>query len=336
MAIQTLSKNELITSEATTNEFIETNLHKFETALLGLWNQLESDESRRGYRADWRRWCHWLTSKSISPLVVTTADVQRYLSDMHDRKLTKATRARALAVIRRVYGVLVRSDVLSINPAREAENIRVSHEPRTPWLSAEEISTLLKRPEMFSSWREQRDWLILATLIGTGLRRSEVANLTYDRLFTPETGVWATKVRAKGGKEGIVALPKWLAHEIHAWEATNKCRSGPIFPTNHKSDRPVSGGTIRNIVKRAADKTHTAIKRATPHALRRSFVTITGQLGVSLEDRQAALLHSNRATTELYDKAVRAMQSAPGNVLEDIVMGQKNKTSPNGGKPGGV
>jgi site-specific recombinase XerD len=57
---------------------------------------------------------------------------------------------------------------------------------------------------------------------------------------------------------------------------------------------------------------------ATPHAIRRSFVTIARARGVALDDLQAALMHSQVSTTEAYDRALRAMRSAPGDVLVDI------------------
>ena len=54
-------------------------------------------------------------------------------------------------------------------------------------------------------------------------------------------------------------------------------------------------------------------------SLRRTFATITGQRGVSLEDRQAAMLHSSKATTELYDKSSNLSGNAPGEVLKDLI-----------------
>ena len=153
---------------------------------------------------------------------------------------------------------------------------------------------------------------VLCTLAGTGLRRRNVATLTREQLIPAPSGDGlAVQVVAKGGKKAIILLPGWLAKGLTEWIEDRNIESGPLFD--------VSPGTVRNIVKRTAAKVGISVERSTPHAIRRSFTTITGLRGVSLDDRQAALLHSSKATTEIYDKAARATTRAPGEVLEDLV-----------------
>jgi integrase/recombinase XerD len=287
-----------------------------EEALLALWNGLESPESRRGYRDDWQRWAGWLAGQQMHPLAVAPLQVQRYLADLYNRGKAKSTRARALSVIRQTYGALVVAGLLPANPAREVKNIKVASEPRTPWLADTELRQLLVRPATSAPWVQHRDWLICATLTGTGLRRSEVARLRRDRLVPAEGGL-AARVRAKGGKDAFIALPGWLSTEIDAW-----CRAqaitGPIFPSHPGGTTAIGPTTVRNAVKRAAERAGIDLSRSTPHALRRSFATITGQRGVSLRDRQTAMMHSNQATTERYDKAATLPKAAPGEVLRDL------------------
>lgn len=287
---------------------------RLEEALLALYSTLESAESRRGYEAEWRRWSAWCAEKNVSPGAVDTVHVQQYLVGMQERGLAKATRARALAVIRRVYGEFVRCGILKINPAREATSIRESSEPRTPWLKEEELQAMLQRPARFTSWREERDWLILATLVGTGLRRQEVARL--DRsLFVKTPRGLAVKVRAKGNKEGVITLPKWLERYFQTW----RTHSPWVFPSTEFSMQPLTGASILNIVKRAAEKAGIPKERATAHAIRRSFVTLALMRGVAIEDLQRALLHSSKTITERYAKAAPPT-IAPGEALGDLVI----------------
>lgn len=281
-------------------------------------NRLDSEHSRRAYRNDWTAWVDWLSRRGLDPLSATPAHVEQFLAWLHARKKSKATRARALSVIRSVYGMLVVENRLKTNPAREVRNIRVSQEPRTPWLDEDELRRLLQRPPPGASWVQQRDWLICATLVGTGLRRSEVARLRRDQLIRTAGGLVA-QVRAKGGKVAYVSLPAWLSSEIDAWCDTQKITAGPIFPAFPRAARGVGPTTVRNAVKRAAERAGLDLNRSTPHAIRRSFATITGLRGVPLRDRQAALLHSQQATTERYDKAARLPQAAPGEVLHDLI-----------------
>ena len=287
---------------------------KLEDALAALWQTLgESKDTARAYRYDWGVWVKWLAEHGGTPLAARAVHVQGFLNHMRTRGLSKATRARMLSVLKQVYAALVVGEAIDMNPAREAKNIRVDSTPKTPWMTAAELGALLVYPTPAGrppSRRERRDWLIMCTLVGTGLRRKNVATLAVEQLVPVEGGV-ALHVKAKGGKESYVRLPNWLADELLSWIADHNLRKGPIFD--------VSPGTVYNIVKRTAAREGIDVHRATPHAMRRSFATITGDRGVSIEDRQAAMMHSNRATTEIYDKAARATSQAPGEVLRDLV-----------------
>jgi len=292
---------------------------KLTASLLEFWRGLESEESRRGYAADWRRYCTWLRSGGHSPLNATVAHVQAYLLDMQGRNLARATRARALSVVRETYGALVRGGLLKDNPAREAKNIRVSKEPRTPWLTENELKRLIARPAKFTTWKSYRDWLIIITLVGTGLRRKEVAQLQIENLCLSPTGRPGCRVTVKGNKQGFILMPLWLYEHLWKWCRYLKRGRGPLFSSYQTAVqlRCVSPSTVRNIVKAAAARAGIDETRATPHAMRRTFITVTGERGAPLKDRQAALLHSHSSTTELYDKATG--KTAPGDLLEDLV-----------------
>jgi len=285
---------------------------RVEEALLSLWRSLESPESRRGYESDWRRWVAWCGETRISAAEATTLDVQRYLADMQLRGLSRATRARALAVLRKAYGAFVRAGVLEVNPAREAENVRISTDPRTPWLAEDELRAILRR-RPFPTWIQRRNWLLVAMFIGTGLRRAEVARLRRSTFRRGPHGL-CVEVTVKGGKVGTVTIPRWLEQELTAF----RCAGDHVFPAHEGIDKPVGHTTVWKAVKEAAGAAGVPLERATPHALRRSYVTLARSRGVSLEDLQAALLHSNRATTERYDYGA-VMRPAPGEALADLV-----------------
>jgi len=293
-----------------------------EEALLALWNGLESPESRRGYRDEWLRWCSWLANQEAPLLAVRPLHVQRYLADLYKAGKAKATRARALSVVRQTYAALVVAGLLLVNPAREVKNIKMASEPRTPWLGDDELRQLLVRLPTTAPWVQQRDWLICAMLVGTGLRRSEAARLRRDHLVPVEGGL-AARVRAKGNKDAFIVLPSWLSVEINIWCEQQSITTGPLFQSHEGGTKAVGPTTVRNAVKRLAERAGIELDRSTPHAIRRSFATLTGQRGVSLRDRQAALLHSSQATTERYDKAAKLPKVAPGEVLRDLIVERK-------------
>jgi site-specific recombinase XerD len=296
---------------------------RLQEALLALWNRLESPHSRAAYRADWRRFCDWAALHNVHPLAATALHVQQYIAWMRDRGNSKATRARALASLRATYGALVigfsdMPGVMPSNPAREVANLRVGSEPKTPWLSEPELGLLLTEPVANATWQARRDWLIVACLAGLGWRRAEVASLQRDQLIAAPGGFTA-RVRAKGGKIGYVPVPIWLGEEIDAWCKSQEITAGPVFPRAPGVAVSISTTLVWKAVKRAAAVAGIDETRATPHALRRSFATITGQHGVSIEDRQAAMLHASKTTTERYDKASKLPSQAPGEALRSLI-----------------
>jgi len=293
------------------------NAHaRLEEALLALWNGLESRHSRRGYREDWGRWCAWLEGEGVHPLVATTLHVQRYLSWMHDAsKQAKATRARALSVVRQTYAALVRSGILVVNPARDAQNPRVSSDPRTPWLEESALARLLTAPPPDATWIERRNWLLTVTVFGLGLRRSELVQLTRASFTVGEHGITVTGT-VKGNKQGLIPVPGWLWQLLDVWCRENNVVSGPIFFCANTRVALTDQSVWIAVRKTAAAA---GVEHATPHALRRSFATVTGLRGVSIEDRQLAMQHVSKTTTERYDKAVRTITTAPGEVLENLV-----------------
>jgi integrase/recombinase XerD len=291
-----------------------------ETAIGALRDRLESAHSERAYREDWARFCAWLVeTHGPHPLAVQPIHVVHYMAALTQRGLAKSTRARALAVLRGIYGALVVAGQVATNPAREVKNPRVSSEPKTPWLSEDTIRRLLDDPG--EKWIEQRDRLVALTLLGMSLRRAEIARLDWRSFQSAPNGL-AVAVRAKGNKEAIVPVPVWLSEKLRAWRTLNGHVGewrGPVFPRHHGASAPIGPSTVYGAVKRLAERAGIDPSKVTPHAFRRSFATLTGQRGVSLEDRQAAMLHSSRATTERYDKAAKLPQNAPGEVLRDLV-----------------
>lgn len=290
-------------------------------AMRALRDRLESAHSERAYREDWARFCGWLAANGGShPLRAQPMDVLRYLGSLADAGRAKATRARALAVLRGVYGAMVVAGVIAVNPAREVKNPRQSSDPKTPWLTEAQLRAMLADPG--TTWIERRDFLSAITLLGTGLRRTEVARLRWES-FEEVAGGLVARVHTKGNKDAMIAIPTWLSTQLVLWRGAEQ--RGPVFPRRENDVHPISDDTVYNAVKRLAARAGLDPRKVTPHAFRRSFATITGQRGVSLEDRQHAMLHASRSTTERYDKASKLPAQAPGEVLGDLVGGSNNQ-----------
>lgn len=284
---------------------------------------LTSPESVRAYREEWSRWCQHLAALGTGgPLAARTQDVQMYLLGQRANGKRASTRARALAVLRSIYGALAREDVLpGVNPAREAKNPKGDvGPPRTPWLGEAELTAFLAA-DPGVGFIPERDYLIALTLAMTGLRRAEVARIAAEDLAAPDptTGDRHLRVRVKGGKHGVVKLAAPIAGAITAWCAAQGITAGPVFPRAPGRPEGVGVGTVRNAVKRQAALAGFADDaRFTPHAFRRTLATIADQRGVPKEVIQRTLLHAKVATTERYMKLGHAPQTAADGLVDLI------------------
>ncbi len=283
-------------------------------ALHDVLSDLSSPASRRSYGVDWNRFSEWTAGQHIDLLEVSPKVIKDHVGWMRDeRGLKRSTIGKAISTIREVYRALVNAEVLTVNPARETKNPRSDHALKTPVLTEAQVRTLLAA-QPFTTWREKRDRLVLLCLFGLGWRRAEVARMRVDDI--DGTAIEAT---VKGGKTINVAVPDWLLEEIAHWRAAACIFHGPIFPREQLGDESISGAIVYEIVIAAAARAGFPPGAVTPHAMRRTNITIAGEKGVSLKARQLAVGHSSQSTTERYDRARDATANAVGNVFADMV-----------------
>src|SRR6185436_15269612 len=84
------------------------------------------------------------------------------------------------------------------------------------WLSVQQAQTLLNAPDA-STKKGLRDRAILAVLIGCGLRRSEVADLTLKHMQQRENRCCIVDLVGKHGRVRTVPIPTWVKVAIDSW-----------------------------------------------------------------------------------------------------------------------
>ena len=271
---------------------------------------LKSDKSKRAYRDDWSRYRAWLKAEGLNVTEVKPRHIEDHLIWLRTTKKCEAsTCGRALSVIRAVYKVLVRDEIMDSNPAREVENIESDTEPKTPYFTEEQVKALLDLPA--ESWVEKRDKLCLEVMLGIGWRRSEIARLAVED-FQGDTA----RGERKGGKQRAMGMPPFIRRKIDKWCRYAEIESGPIFVRSIENRAAISGDIVYQIVKKQLARV--GILKGSPHALRRTFATILYDRGVPLREIQIALSHASITTTERYAKVVDALKIAPGKGMADL------------------
>jgi integrase/recombinase XerD len=229
-----------------------------------------------------------------------------YILFLKEREYASATVARKVAAMKSFCHFLVRTGVISEDPAEDLDSPHVKKQlPQT--LSTSEVDRLLALPaEGGRSPKALRDAALLELLYATGMRVSEVAHLTLDDLDL-ESGT--VRCVGKGTKERVMPLyPKaietlrdYLENGRSALLGDNR-HERTLF-LNPRGEQLTRQG-LWLIIKSYAREINLEDK-VTPHTLRHSFATHMLDGGAGLREVQRLLGHANISTTQVYTHVSR-------------------------------
>lgn len=291
--------------------------------LARLLRNLGSEGSRLGYKNDWERYRKWLAVEKVDVLKVKPRHIEAHIMALQDDGDARSTCGRALSVIREVYGILVRDELMEVNPAREVKNPKFDGgKPKTPWLDEDQIKKILNIP--CTTWHDRRDHMCLCLLCGLGIRRAEIARINIED-FRVRGQNTELEFVSKGGKSATVGVPQWLTEKITEWAEYAGIKSGALLPRSATNAASINGDIIYKIVRAAGIKAGLPKKLVKPHAFRRTAITLAYKEGVSIDDLQRAAAHSNKSTTEHYIQAVQTSETAPGDWMKRLIGDQGSK-----------
>jgi site-specific recombinase XerD len=240
--------------------------------------------------------------------------VRAYLSDLADRGLAPSSVAGRLAAIRSLYRHALRRGRIQADPlAGVRAPRRPSRLPRV--LSVDEAAALVTAPRRLASRDEalaRRDAAMLELLYATGMRISELAGLTLDRLDLARRRL---RVIGKGNKERQLlfgapagaALRAYLSEARPVLARRGGTDDGTVFL--NAAGAPLSARGARMVLGRWV-RAAGAPNRTSPHTLRHSFATHLLEGGADLRVVQELLGHANLQTTQVYthlsDAALRS------------------------------
>jgi site-specific recombinase XerD len=178
------------------------------------------------------------------------------------------------------------------------------------WLTSEQGRWLLDHP-IPSTPRELRDHVMLAMLIGCGLRRAELLCLTLESIQRREEHWVIADLVGKGGHVRTVPIPSWVKDAVDAWTTAVGITQGAVFRAINKAGRvcgdEMSPKVLWDVVRAAAARA--GIERLAPHDLRRTCARLCHLAGGELDQIQFLLGHvSIRALSGLQAEAAVCRQ----------------------------
>ena len=220
----------------------------------------------------------------------SVGEFSSYLKHLNKNKYSKTSINRKITSIRTFLSWAVDNNYFNQNQIKIVNNLKV--EKKLPnVLTASYINRLLDSlPE--SSEKDIRDKSILELMYSSGLRVSEVSNLTLNSINKNNS----IRVLGKGSKERVLPITK------RAYVSTKKYieTSRPKFE-NDKSKNylflGVRGGQLSDREIRRIVKFRTG---TFPHSIRHTFATHLLEGGADLRIVQELLGHNDPSTTQIY------------------------------------
>src|SRR5271167_53565 len=162
----------------------------------------------------------------------TKATVSAWRVSLEDRKLGSSSIIIRMSAIRKLAAEAADNGLLA--PELAAGIARVKSVKSTGirvgnWLSQRQAQSLLNAPDI-TTLAGLRDRAILAVLLGCGLRRSEVAALTFTHLQQRD-GRWCiVDLVGKHGRVRTAPMPAWVKVAIDAWTSASGVMDRHVFP----------------------------------------------------------------------------------------------------------
>jgi len=265
-------------------------------------NSLTSASSQRSYDHAIREFTDWYCSEPR--LAFNKTVVTRYRISLEQRQYASSTINLRLAAVRRLAYEAADCGLLSPDLAagiRRVKGVKRLGVRIGNWLTADEGKRLLTAA-VGESLAAQRNYALLAVLIGCGLRRAEATTLRFEDFQLRESHWVIADLIGKGGHIRTVPVPDWVKAAVDRWCLVAGINGGPLFRAINKAGRIWGTGftpkVIWAIVKRHA--TSCGLATVAPHDLRRTCARLCHQAGGELEQIQFLLGHVSVQTTERY------------------------------------
>jgi len=212
--------------------------------------------------------------------------------------MKRRTQNYYLIALRAFLKFLRKRDIESLSP----ERIELAKVPERSLdlISPTELDRLMRAPDLTTSVG-LRDRAILELLFSTGLRISELCNLSIDDVDLTRDEF---SVRGKGDKVRVVFLSDDAKAAIRHYLSVRKDIDDALFIQYGKKAKNakvlrLSPRAVQRALKTCAVKAGIT-RKVTPHVIRHSFATDLLRNGADLRSVQALLGHAHIGTTQIY------------------------------------
>jgi integrase/recombinase XerD len=259
-----------------------------------------SESSIESYTIDILGFEQFLIDENITknPIDCDLSSVQTFIYETA-KSLSPNTQARRLSGLRSFFDYMIFESYRASNPTDLIEAPKLGRK-LPDVLGLNEIDLLLEQINLAHP-QGYRNRAMLEMLYGSGIRVSELVNLSLSNLFFEENLI---RVTGKGNKQRLVPMGKLTKkfiilyiNEIRLQQKINSVYQDIVFL--NRNGKILTRQMIFTIIKQLALKANIE-KKIGPHTFRHSFATHLLENGADLRTIQILMGHENITTTEVY------------------------------------
>ncbi len=258
-----------------------------------------SENTLLAYKRDTKKYIEYLEDSGLDLVSVSGMNILDYMMNMEKAGKASSTIASSLAAVRSLYRFMQSKGYIKVNPAEQLHSLKV--EKKVPEIMSEkELERLFMQPQLNEA-KGQRDRAMLELLYATGIRVSEMLNLTVD-----DVNMGIGYINCHNNKKDRV-IPVYSDARKMLTAYMQEARQEILKSTGKKTDilfincngTPMTRQGFWKIIKYYAAKAGIT-KDITPNTFRHSFAIHLLENGADLKSVQEMLGHAYMSSTQVY------------------------------------
>lgn len=221
---------------------------------------------------------------------IRLVDLESWQSSISN--LSSATIARRTAAVKEYFKFLYRNELIAKNPAEFLEAPAVKNREKSA-LEAEDVRA------MVNVATNDRNKAIIMMLAQTGLRISELANITLEQYKSRINNTLV--IRGKGDKDRLVGLSDETVNLIDRYISKSRKDGSEYLFVGNQGNR-LDGKNTSAMLRTTARKAGLENCEISNHTMRRTFATLLSESNVPVEVISKAMGHSSIQMTSHYIK----------------------------------
>lgn len=231
-------------------------------------------------------------------LLLETVSLNAYLAQHYEQGISVNTLRHWLVTLRRFFQFLLLKGYISKDPTLRMA-LPKAIKPKMLYLTEEQMQLLLAQPDL-SKGKGLRDRAMLELIYSSGLRISELLNLTFNQIDKENR---ALRVKGKGAKTRIVPMSEsafaYLNDYLTLYRHQQQVASEYVFA--NAQGNPMTRMNFWQRIRTYAQKCFNFdLSGFGPHSLRHTFATHLLNHGADIRSVQTLLGHSSLQATQVY------------------------------------